>query len=155
MKNIATTFIICILLISCGGSQKAANAVDSGNYQKAFDLAIAQLNKNKTKSSSQKNVPILKEAYEKALLKNKEEISVFEKQATKNNLQSIYHKYLLMDLRQDEVKALQPLYYDGKEYTFSFKDYSKKTEKSKYNLSKYLYDESKSLLSSSSKEDAR
>ena len=66
MKNIVPTIIICILLISCGGSQKAANAVDSGNYQQAFDLAIAQLNKNKTKGSSQKNVPILKEAYEKA-----------------------------------------------------------------------------------------
>ncbi len=155
MKNIVTILIICILLISCGGSQKAASAINSGNYQQAFDLAIAELSKNKTKSSSQKNIPILKEAYEKALLKDNGEISVFEKQATKYNLQGIYHKYLLMDLRQDEVKALQPLHYDGKEYTFSFKDYSKKTAKAKYNLSKYLYDESRSLLSSSSKEDAR
>ncbi len=63
------------------------------NYQQAFDLAIAELSKNKTKSSSQKNIPILKEAYEKALLKDNGinfsalEISVFEKQTTNE----LYH----------------------------------------------------------------
>jgi hypothetical protein len=144
-----------MLFISCGGSKKAANAVSSGNYHQAFDLAIANLSKDKSKSSNQKNIPILKEAYQKALQKDTQEITFLEKNLTKNNLQSIYQKYLLMDIRQDEVKALQPLYFEGQEYTFSFKDYTKKTARAKRNLSKYLYDESRTLLLSTSKEDAR
>ena len=155
MKNIVLVLFISILLSSCGGSQKAASAVDSGNYHQAFDLAIANLNKDKTKSSNQKNIPILKEAYQKALQKDNQEIAILEKTSTKSNLQDIYQKYLLMDIRQDEVKTLQPLYFEGQEYTFSFEDYSKKTAKAKRNLSKYLYDESRTLLSSSNKEDAR
>ncbi len=155
MKKYIAILSITVLFISCGGSQKAASAVSSGNYHQAFDLAVANLNKDKTKSSNQKNIPVLKEAYQKALEKDNQEIAILEKSPTKSNLQNIYQKYLLMDIRQDEVKALQPLYFEGQEYTFVFKDYSKKTAKAKYNLSKYLYDESRTLLSSSSKEDAR
>ena len=155
MKNTVAILFLSALLFSCGGSQKASSAISSGNYHKAFELAATNLRKDKTKSSNQKNVPILKEAYDKAASNDKAAITQLKKINSKKNLYSVYQKYLMMDIRQDEVKALQPLYFEGKEYTFNFKDYSKNISNSKDDLSKFLYDESKTLLATSKKEDAR
>ncbi len=155
MKKIIALLFVSVCLLSCGGSQKASSAVSSGNYQEAFDIAATKLRKDKTKKSSQKNVPVLKEAYDKAAAKDKTAIAQLEKTTSKKNLNAIYKKYLMMDIRQDEVRALQPLYFEGKEYTFKFQDYSKKISKAKNNVSKYLYDESLRLMKSTNKEDAR
>ena len=61
------------------------------------------------------------------------------KQNTPESLKKIYGNYLNLDIRQDEVRALQPLYYEGKEITFSFDDYSDKIKNSKSNYSASLY----------------
>ena len=65
MKNFLY-FSFIALLLSCGGTQTATNHLQTGNYAKAFNTSIAQLNKGKTKKSNQKHIPLLKEAYTKA-----------------------------------------------------------------------------------------
>ena len=155
MKNKIILLFTSILLIACGSTQKASNAISTGNYQEAFDLAAAKLRKDKTKSSSQKNVPILKEAYNKAMASDKNDIARLKNATDENSLYTVYLKYSAMDIRQDEVKSLLPLYYEGKEITFDFEDYSKRISESKNKISKYLYDKSVQLLASNKKEDAR
>jgi len=155
MKNTVIVLFACSLLVACGGSQKASSAISSGNYHKAFDLAVTNLQKDKTKNSSQKNIPILKEAYDKAASKDNATIARLKNATDKNSLYTVYQKYQTMDIRQDEVMALQPLYFEGKEYTFDFEDYSKNISTAKDGLSKFLYNESKTLLATGKKEDAR
>ena len=131
--------LLSLTLLSCGSTQTATNQIQSGNYTDAFNTAAAQLNKDKSKKSNQKLIPILKESYSKAAKADLNEIKALEKQNTPESLKKIYGNYLNLDIRQDEVRALQPLYYEGKEITFSFDDYSDKIKNSKSNYSASLY----------------
>ena len=131
--------LLSLTLLSCGSTQTATNQIQSGNYKDAFNTAAAQLNKDKSKKSNQKLIPILKESYSKAAKADLNEIKALEKQNTPESLKKIYGNYLNLDIRQDEVRALQPLYYEGKEITFSFDDYSDKIKNSKSNYSASLY----------------
>jgi len=138
MKNILL-IVIAISLVSCGGTQKTTNYIQSGNYIEAFNTSIAKLNKDKTKKSKQKQIPLLKEAFTKAAAEDLSKIKMLQKNKTPDNLKKVYGKYLNLDIRQDEIKALQPLYFEGNEVSFDFVDYSKKVKTSKNNYSTALY----------------
>ncbi len=138
MKNILLTFLV-LSILSCGSTQKATSLIQTGNYTEAFNTSAEQLNKDKTKKSKQKHIPILKEAYTKAAIQDIEEIKRLKKQSTPENLKKIYVKYLNLDIRQDEIKALQPLYFEGNEVSFDFNDYTKKVKTSRNNYSTALY----------------
>jgi len=131
--------LLSLTILSCGSTQTATNQIQSGNYSDAFNTSVAQLNKDKTKKSNQKLIPILKEAYTKGAKADLNEIKVLGKQNTPENLKKIYGNYLNLDIRQDEVRVLQPLYFEGKEITFSFDDYTDKIKISKSNYSSSLY----------------
>ncbi len=138
MKNLLYSILI-ISLISCGGTQKASSHLQTGNYIEAFNASVAKLNKGKTKKSSQKHIPLLKEAYAKAIDSDVKQIKILQKENSSESLKNIYGKYLNLDIRQDEVRALQPLYYEGNEITFKFDDYNKAIKTSKNNYSASLY----------------
>ena len=138
MKSILI-FSIFILLLSCSSTQTVSNKIETGNYAEAFDISIAELNKDKNKNSSQKHIPLLKEAYRKAADADIEEIKQLEKLKTAESFKKIYGNYLNLDIRQDEVRALLPLFYEGKNVEFKFSDYSSKIALSKKNYADLLY----------------
>ena len=131
--------LISLTILSCGSTQTATNQIQSGNYADAFNTSVAQLNKDKSKKSNQKLIPLLKEAYTKGAKADLDEIKLLEKKKTPESYKKIYGNYLNLDIRQDEVRALQPLYYEGNEVTFKFADYTNeiKTSKNKYSTSLY------------------
>ena len=131
--------ILSILLFSCGSTQKVTNQLQTGNYTEAFNTSIAQLRKGKTKKSNQKQIPLLKEAYTKAAAADLNEIKRLKEQQTPESLKKVYGKYLNLDIRQDEIKALQPLYYEGNEIPFAFSDYTANIKEAKDNYSASLY----------------
>ncbi len=138
MKNLLLS-ILAITLFSCGTTQKATNHLQTGNYVEAFNTSVTQLNKDKTKKSNQKHIPLLKEAYTKAASTDIKQIKTLQKENTPESLKKIYGKYLNLDIRQDEVRALQPLYYEGSEITFEFEDYTDEITLAKNNYSASLY----------------
>lgn len=135
-----------ILLISCGGVQKTTSHLQSGNYIGAFNTAVTQLSKDKTKKSNQKQIPLLKEAYTKAAASDLAEIKSLQKNKTPENLKKVYGNYLNLDIRQDEVKVLQPLYFEGVEVDFAFDDYTKDIISAKKNYSESLYSTAQKLM---------
>jgi hypothetical protein len=128
-----------LLLLSCSTTQTVSNKIETGNYAEAFDISIAELNKDKNKNSNQKHIPLLKEAYHKATDADIEEIKQLEKLKTAESLKRIYGNYLNLDIRQDEVRALLPLSYEGKNVEFKFSDYTSKITQSKKNYADHLY----------------
>ncbi len=136
--------VLTIILSSCSGTQKTKSAISSGNYDAAFENAISKLNKDKSKFAKQ--VPLLKEAYDKANAKDLAEISRLKKSKDKQSLKRIYNLYMKLDVRQDEVILLEPLKYDGKTYDFKVKDYTKDIVNSRKNYSDYLYSTASPLL---------
>lgn len=132
-------FSMIILLLSCSSTQTVSNKIEIGNYAEAFDISIAELNKDKNKNSSQRHIPLLKEAYRKAAYADIEEIKQLEKLKTAESFKKIYGNYLNLDIRQDEVRALLPLFYEGKNVEFKFSDYTSKIALSKKNYANLLY----------------
>jgi major membrane immunogen (membrane-anchored lipoprotein) len=49
MKKITFLLLIAFLTTSCGGTKKTENAITSGNYDQAFDIAVQKLTKDKIK----------------------------------------------------------------------------------------------------------
>ncbi|HHC78753.1 MAG TPA: hypothetical protein ENK46_02640 [Flavobacteriia bacterium] len=134
-----TISVLLLTLLSCGSTQKVTNQLQTGNYIEAFNTSVAQLKKGKTKKSNQKQLPLLQEAYTKAADADMQRIKSLQKENSPENLKKIYGIYLNLDIRQDEVRALQPLYYEGKEMVFNFKDYTKDIANAKEQYSKSLY----------------
>lgn len=148
-------FIGLSLMISCGSTQKATEQLESGNYGRAFDISYEKLQKDKGKKSAEKHVPLIKEAYDKAAKSDLAAIKQLQKSTDIESLKKIYGLYLNLDLRQDQVKVLQPLYYEGKEVTFTFNDYADELAKSKNNYAKALYNEANKLLKGDKKDAQR
>ena len=118
------SFTMAVLLLSCSSTQTVSNKIETGNYAEAFDISIAELNKDKNKNSNQKHIPLLKEAFSKAADADLAEIKQLEKLQTAESLKKVYGNYLNLDIRQDEIRALLPLTYEGKNVEFKFSDYS-------------------------------
>jgi len=151
-----TTFIISLLFLlsACSASKKAAKSIASGDYDKAFDIAILKLNKDKYKKSNQKLIPSLKIAFEKANERDLKQIGILRKVHNLSNLRRIYALYSGIDVRQDDVIALLPLSFENKEIKFKITDYSKKIKTSLNTYSEELFSVAKQQLAGS-KFDAR
>ncbi len=134
-----TLLVFAALLMACGGTQKTTSYLETGNYTQAFNNSITQLSKDKSSKSNQKHIPLLKEAYDKAAQQDLNEISALSSQNTPEALKKVYGKYLNLDLRQDEVRVLQPLYFEGREMQFEFDDYTENIKKSKDKYAASLY----------------
>lgn len=151
-KFITITICVSLLLISCGGVKKTENAISSGNYDQAFENAVKRLNKDKNKNAKQ--IPLLKEAYEKANKRDLAEIAKLKNKTDAKSLKRTYKKYMQLDVRQDEIILLQPLSYEGKLYNFKTKDYIADIAKAKNKYSDYLYNTAVPLMNNS-KENSR
>jgi len=139
MRKLLLSILVLTIVVACGGTQKTTSYIQTGNYTEAFNNSIAKLNKNKTSKANQKHIPLLKEAYTKAAEADLQEIVNLQRINTPESLKKAYGKYLNIDLRQDEVKVLQPLYFESNEMRFQFKDYSNDILKAKNKYSASLY----------------
>ncbi len=144
MKKVTILIItLSFVLLSCSGTKKTQKAITSGNYDQAFNFAVKKLTKDKSKY--EKQVPLLKDAYNKANDRDLAEIARLKKQ-TPVNLKAIYNKYMSLDVRQDEIILLEPLYFEGKEVQFDTKDLSKDIAEAKKKYSDQLYKEAQPLI---------
>lgn len=137
---------ISLLIISCSGAKKTQKAISSGNYNQAFDIAVQKLTKDKNKY--EKHVPLLKDAYTKAANRDLADIARMKKQ-NPADLKGIYNKYMSLDVRQDEIILLEPLYFEGKQIQFDVTDYTKGIADAKKKYSDKLYNAAHPLIYSS------
>jgi hypothetical protein len=154
MKKLFFIGSILLVIASCSSAKKAEKSIESGDYDKAFNIAVTKLNEDKHKKSHQKLIPMLKEAYTKANERDQHKIDNYKRLNDPSFLKQIYGLYVAMDVRQDEVLMLQPLYYNNQEVQFDIKNYKNDLDKSLNDYSSYLYKEGMKKLSGS-KLDAR
>lgn len=139
--------IIClgIILVSCGSSKKAQNAIESGDFSRAINIAIQKLRESKVKNSDT-YAPILKSAYDRAVAQKEAEVTSIKHLNSITSLTKIHRNYSMLDTWQYQVISVQPLYSEGKEVTFSFKNYTDKINNSKRNLSDALFAKGTELM---------
>lgn len=155
-KQLLFLFVSVLFIVSCGVKQ-TRNLLTSGNYDEAIDKAVNNLQSNKDKKGNQDYVYLLEEAFFKAKERDLNSLNLLEQDKNPANLERIFNTYVQLNNRQERIKPLLPLKLlkEGKNARFVFDNYNKQIVESKNALSKFLYDNSKALLKSTSKMDFR
>ncbi len=155
MKKQLLLIIISLLIFSCSSSKRIEKDVSYGNYDQAINTAIKKLRNNKNKKNSPQYIYALKEAFQKATSRDTQKISYLQEENNPASYESIYNLYNTLNNRQEIIKPILPLYLNGNEVSFSFKNYNSQIIKAKENLASYLYQNANALLNSNSKIDLR
>jgi hypothetical protein len=145
-----------LILASCGVKQ-TQNLLHSGNYDEAISNSISGLRSNKDKKGNQDYIYLIEEAFAKAKERDLNSLNLLQNDQNPVNFEKIYNTYLQLNDRQERIKPLLPLKLlkEGKNAIFPFENYNSQIISSKNNLSSFLYDNAKSLLSSADKMNYR
>lgn len=153
--NKTTFYLLLLIITSACGVKNTKNMISEGDYDSAIEKATHKLAKNKTNKKSKEYILLLEEAYTKANERDNREITLLVKDANPQKLEQIFNIYKNLNARQEKIRPLIPLKVNGKDVYFAFEDYSEQIISSKKALAKYLYDNSKALLYTKDKMNAR
>jgi hypothetical protein len=154
MSKIILYLFLFFIATACGG--KSANELlVEGSYDGAIDKATQKLRKSKTNKKSATYIALLEEAFVKAKERDYRDISFLVKDANRQQIEQLFNIYKNLNARQEKIRPLLPLRIDGIDVRFIFEDYTDQIISSKKALAKYLYDNSKALLFTKDKMNAR
>lgn len=153
--NKTTIYLFLLFLATACGVKSTQNLISEGDYDAAIEKATHKLRQNKTNKKSKEYISLLEEAFSKAKQRDNTDISFLVKDANPQKLEQIFNIYKNLNARQEKIRPLLPLKVNGKETTFVFEDYTEQIISSKKALAKYLYDNSKALLYTKDKMNAR
>lgn len=153
--NKITIYLFLLFLATACGVKSTQNLISEGDYDAAIEKATHKLRQNKTNKKSKEYISLLEEAFSKAKQRDNTDISFLVKDANPQKLEQIFNIYKNLNARQEKIRPLLPLKVNGKETTFVFEDYTEQIISSKKALAKYLYDNSKALLYTKDKMNAR
>ncbi|WP_026976200.1 hypothetical protein [Flavobacterium tegetincola] len=150
-----TIYLLLLVILSACGIKSTEKAISEGEYDVAIEKATQKLKKNKSNKKSKEYIALLKEAFSKAKERDNRDISFLVKDANPQKLEQIFNIYKNLNARQEKIRPILPLQLNGKEVTFAFEDYTDQIVSSQKALAKYLYDNSKALLYTKDKINAR
>lgn len=156
MKKLTLLLGLLFITFSCG-VQQTRDALTSGNYDEAIQIAVDNLRNRKDAKGKQDYVLFLEEAFAKAKERDLQNITLWFKDANPSNAEKIYNTYLALHNRQELIKPILPLKVlnGNRQANFAFEDYSDQIVSSKNALAKRLYDNSKALLATRDKMNFR
>lgn len=157
MKKIYLLIIIASLTVSCNSVKRTQKYVARGDYNKAIDLAVKKLQKDKTSAKFDEHIGILEDAYSKVTKENLRNINLLRKDVNLQNVKEIYYTYRDLQDRQNLIRPLLPLYSRemGRNANFTFSDYSSELSRTKKDYVAALYQEAKIYFQRNTKEDFR
>jgi len=142
-----------ITLVSCSAVKQTEEALNSGNYDQAIDIALQNLRTNKNKKSKQNYILLLENAFEKAATRDLERVAFLTKDNNIAQLEEVFNIYNQLNARQEKIKPVLPLHLikENRAAKFSFTNYSNKIIDTKNKLAAYLYENANTLLSTATK----
>ena len=148
-----TLLLLFSIIFSSCATKQIQSSISSGNYDDAIHNAVSNLQNNKDKKRKQDYIYLLEEAFAKAKDRDLRTIDAFIIDKNPSNLEKIYNLYNQLNERQEQIRPLLPLFLikENRNAVFPFDNYTNQIIKSKNELSKYLYDNSKALLASKDK----
>lgn len=152
MRKITALLFVLAFVCSCGVKQ-TQNMLTEGDYDGAINRAIEGLQGNKNAKGKQDYVYLLEEAFAKAKERDLRTIELLVKDANPSKLEKLYNTYLQLNNRQEQIRPLLPLRLikANRNAIFPFDDYSDQIISSKNALAKFLYDNSKALMTTNNK----
>ncbi len=155
MKKIIAAAVF-FTLCSCS-LKNAQKALDSGNYDETINVSVRNLIGDKDAKRKQNYVFLLKDAFDKAVLQDKNTIKRLEASANPEALEAIFETYMRLQSRQDKLIPLLPLrdLKKQKQITFDTQDYTQQIEDARSQLSEFLITKSRNALDNASKLQSR
>jgi hypothetical protein len=154
MNKIILYLFLFFIATACG-IKNTKQAISEGEYDVAIEKALHKLKKNKTNKKSKEYITLLEEAFTKAKERDNRDITFLVKDANPQKLEQLFTIYKNLNARQEKIRPLLPLTSNGKNMPFAFEDYTDQIVSSQKALAKYLYDNSKALLFTKDKMNAR
>lgn len=147
-KHIIILFLsICF---SCSPVKKINENVISGEYDKAISKTIDELNKTKNKKKIDQYKLILKDVFNKSVIKSQNKISSLKKDKNPEFYYEIYLEYQKLINRQNKLMNIS-----SNSLKFNFENYDNDHIEFRYKTSDYYMDLSKSLILKDDKLDYR
>jgi len=147
-KHIIILFLsICF---SCSPVKKINENVISGEYDKAISKTIDELNKTKNKKKKDQYKLILKDVFNKSVIKSQNKISSLKKDKNPEFYYEIYLEYQKLINRQNKLMNIS-----SNSLKFNFENYDNDHIEFRYKTSDYYMDLSKSLILKDDKLDYR
>lgn len=154
--KIPISLLALIILTSCSSVKKTQRALNSGDYIKAINESVEQLQNNKYSNKSAIYVDLLKQSYDKYRERTINQISFMERETLRDNSKAIYESYVSLQSIQNRIKPLLPLQLEtGEVVAFEFYDVTDNLLVEKENYANYLYTKASELLRSKDKIDKR
>lgn len=154
MKTKLPYLLLLLLIASCSGVKQANKALYSGDYERAIDIAVERLQKNKNKKADKEQIATLEHAFHKMKAASLERIDFLKKDVNVNT-QEVYNLYINLDNVQKKISPLLPLYKEnGTMASFPFEDYSNNIIQAKQDYVSTLYNEGIFLMNGN-KQDYR
>ncbi|MFU8813179.1 MAG: hypothetical protein ACNA78_09435 [Balneolaceae bacterium] len=145
MKRTATILLLTFFVISCNSSQKM---LERGQYDRAIDRATEKLMK---KPSNDKELRVLKEAYELANTFDLEQIELLELEGRPESSVEIFFLYSQLAERQNKVRRLPAQVRNQ----FEFVNYNQLLVETRSNAVSASYQRGLELLNRGDKASAR
>lgn len=155
MKKTVILIALLLAFVACTTTKSIEKQSNNGYYDAAISASLKKLSGNKTKKSKQETILLLKNAFDKATERDLNTIDYLVKDNNTANFESIYDQYKILQQRQESIKPILPLYYEGKAVAFDFKNYNPQIIEYKEKTSNHLYNKAINLLYSANKTDVR
>ena len=147
-KHVIILFLsICF---SCSPVKKINENVISGEYDKAIIKTIDELNKTKNKKKKDQYKLILKDVFNKSVIKSQNKISSLKKDKNPEFYYEIYLEYQKLINRQNKLMNIS-----SNSLKFKFENYDNDHIEFRYKTSDYYMELSKSLISKDDRLDYR
>jgi hypothetical protein len=144
MKTTAKIHLLLIAtMIGWSACNQSEKLLETGQYDEAVVKSVAKIQKDK---ENEKNIDVLVKAYPKANDKNLERIDFLQKEGRPDRWEAIYNEYQQLKYRQDLVKTVMPLKYNGRLLEFEDRNYTEKLVESKRNAGDYYYNAGKQQM---------
>jgi hypothetical protein len=148
MRKLWVYFILGFLLISCNSVKRNQKFISQGNYDKAIEIAVKKIQKNRNSEKVDSHILLLEEAYKKAVTEDKQRIVFLEKDNKIFHTRELYYLYFGLEERQALLRPLLPLYINslGRNAKLPLKDYSSEIIDARDEYLAFLYDEGTRLM---------
>ena len=147
--------IVIALLASCNTLKRAEKSLNTGDYNRAFDILIEKYQKGLSDKKYAQYLPALQQAYYKMVSTEEQKIENLRKTNNPAYFGEIYERLVNLDNRQSKLKPILPLYLNGRKLDFTTKNYWDAIENAKSEYANYLYDDGLSKMAGNDKNEFR
>ena len=144
------------VVTSCSSVKRSQKLAAKGEYDKAIDLAVKKLQKNRRSKDADAHIGILVDAFKKATEDDLRQISFYKKEKSQVGIRETYFIYVNMEERQQKIRPLLPLHYqNGRAAKLKMADYTNEIIAAKNNYVASLYGQAEDFMRRNNKQDYR